>query len=238
MKRLFEHLVGSAPLAACIISLLSPQKTWAYAFVYHFDIGGDPVFSGTPPDGAAPWLNVVVQDITPGTIRLSVLNLLIGPEKLSELYLNLNTSLDPTSLNFTAVANSDGFSLPTIDQGLNAFQAGGGGRYDLRLNFSQSAAAAFTAGEYVIYDVTGITGLTATDFLFPGQSAGGHGPFLAAAHIQAIMSSGADDSTSSSGWIAPSEATPYTIPEPNALSLIFLPVSAWIWRRFRRNQIA
>src|SRR5690349_9683000 len=114
MKRFFLHL---GIFVACAAVTLNSTPASAYSFVYHFDTGGDPIFSGTPPVSPAPWVDALFQDVTPGTVLLTISNPgLTANEKLTEFYINLDPALSPTSLNFTPVANSGGFTLPTIDQ--------------------------------------------------------------------------------------------------------------------------
>lgn len=232
MKRFFK--AGSIVVfATCSIACFIPRQA-AATFVYHFNIGGDPVFSGTPPSGSPPWIDATFQDSSPGTVLLTIANVgLSSGEKLTELYFNLNPSKLATSLTFTHVSDSGGFVLPTIGRGENAFQAGGDGKYDILFSFSQSRAAAFTAGEYLTYQITGIPGLIASDFIGLSLPAGGHGPFLAAGHVQGISVAGGG---STSGWIAPSQFTTIPVPEPSSAALLLLTgVGAWVSRRFGRS---
>jgi hypothetical protein len=67
------------------------------------------------------------------------------------------------------------------------FQAGGDGRYDILFDFPPppgQQAARFNAGEFLMYDITGIDSLTANDFNFLATSAGGFGPYLSVARFQ------------------------------------------------------
>ncbi|MGN6643759.1 MAG: PEP-CTERM sorting domain-containing protein [Verrucomicrobiota bacterium] len=219
--------------AACSLASFIPSQA-AATFVYHFNIGGDPVFSGTSPSGSSPWVDATFQDVSPGTVLLTFENVgLSSGEKLTELYFNLDPAKQATSLTFTHVSDSGGFVLPTISRGENAFQAGGDGKYDILFSFSQSRAAAFTAGEYLTYQITGITGLIASDFIGLSLPAGGHGPFLAAGHVQGINVSGGG---STSGWIAPSQFTTIPVPEPSSAALLLLTgISALYSRRFSRK---
>src|SRR6185503_10467667 len=88
-----------------------------------------------------------------------------------------------------------------ITEGVNAFKADGDGKYDVLFQFSTTPGDSFTGGEQISYLITGITGLDAMDFYrFLSLPAGGHGPFFAAGHVQAISYG------EGSGWIAPSDS--------------------------------
>jgi hypothetical protein len=239
MKRFICRLGSIAACAACAITLLAPAKASAYAFVYHFDIGGDPIFSGTPPAASAPWVDAIFQDVAPGVVLLTITNTgLSAAEKLTEFYINLSPALDPLSLSIANVGSSGGFTLPSINQGLNAFKADGDGKYDVRFNFAQPPAGAFTGGEYVTYQISGIASLDATDFIYLSQPAGGHGPFYAAGHVQAIDASSITDETCASGWIAPTTFSEIPIPEPTSASILMVVGGIWLTRRFGRKSRA
>src|SRR5690242_3867209 len=83
---------------ACAVTvLMSPVKSSA-DFLYLFDH----TWTGTGPAGPAPWISELFQDLGGGAVSLTISNAgLSGTEYLQELYVNLNTSLDPTKLTFT-----------------------------------------------------------------------------------------------------------------------------------------
>jgi hypothetical protein len=174
----------------------------------------DGTFSGTPPAGSSPWTTMSFHDIAPGTISLTISNVgLTGTEFISELDFNLNTSLNPISLQFTNVGGSGGFTLPVITTGVNFEKADGDGFFDIEFTFGSTAGTRFTADDYVTYQIGGIAGLTVADFAFLSAPAngGGVGPYYAAAHIQST-------SGGNSGWVAPSGVT--VVPEPTSGSLL------------------
>ncbi len=225
-----------AACSALVAALLCPLTLTANVLIYHFDIGGDPIFSGTPPAGPPPWIDATFADIAPGTVQLTVAAVgLTGTEKVTEFYLNLDPALAATSLAFGFVSGTGAFNLPAIQTGTDAFKADGDGKYDILFNFSQTPATAFTGGDSVTYQITGISGLTASSFVFYSAPAGGHGPFLAAAHVQGISATSTSDTTTYSGWLAPSQVSP--IPEPASAALLLLAGgSAWFTRRLTRNR--
>jgi hypothetical protein len=195
---------------------------WARADVLNFQMSSN--FSGTMPTGPTPWVNVSFADVTPGTVLLTVSNVDITPgEKVSELYLNLNPNLAPTSLVFANLGGSPGVTAPLPSLGVNAFKADGDGKYDILFQFSQPPTNSFTAGDYLSYQITGIPTLRAVDFEYLSAPAGGHGPFDAAAHVQGIAATDIIDTTATSGWIAPgpSDVVVVAVPEPR-LGTFFL----------------
>ena len=199
MKRLFF----SAIPAALLLSSNLQASDFSLEFVS--------TFSGTPPAGSNVWSWMLFQDVAPGTVSLTISNSgLTANEFIGELDFNLRTNLNPTSLLFANVGGSGGFSLPSIATGLDFEKADGDGFYDIEFTFDTSAAGRFGAGEYVVYQISGIAGLTASDFAFLSApaSGGGAGPFFAAAHIQSI--GGAGDS----GWVSPGQVT--AVPEPTS----------------------
>lgn len=175
-------------------------------------------FSGTAPDGPAPWVSALFQDEGPGTVRLTISNLNVGAtEKITELYLNLNPIYSAPNLHFNFLGGSTGVTAPMPSLGTDAFKADGDGKYDILFQFGLTPNVALTTGDYLSYDITGIPNLTATDFAFLSLPAGGHGPFYSAIHVQGITASGTTDDTTYSGWVAPNEIT--TVPEPSAAAI-------------------
>lgn len=226
MKRVIRNVGITVACFLCAITFTSRAN--AFGYIYHFNIGGDQDnFSGTQPSSPPPWVDMYFQDAGAGAVSLTISNVgLTATEKLTQLYVNLNPTLDPTSLIFTPVSSTAGVFVPTlangaITEGVNAFKADGDGKYDVLLNFSTTPGDSFNGGEYVSYLITGITGLNAMDFYrFLSLPAGGHGPFFAAAHIQSISYG------EGSGWIAPSDSPSgveeITVPEPASASLLLL----------------
>jgi len=125
--------------------------------------------------------------------------------------------------------------MPSL--GLNAFKADGDGKYDILFQFAQTPANSFTSGEHLTYLISGIGGMTASDFVYLSMPAGGHGPFFSAIHMQGIGSTGVTDTGSLSGWVSPSDVTIVPVPEPTvaAFALVLAGLAggrAWLRRRF------
>jgi hypothetical protein len=200
-----------AALALCAIS--------ARAEVIAFDLSVE--FSGgTAPAGAAPWIRATFDDGGgTGSVTLTLTSVnLVDAEFVSDWDFNLDPSLDPAALLFSAATKTGTFGDPVINLGVDLFQADGDGSYDLEVAFDMAPAAdRFGAGDSVEYTITGIAALTAGSFAFPSAPAGGSGPFLTAAHVQGIGVEGAG-----SGWV--------TVPEPSAGLLVLLAIGAVVVR--------
>ena len=210
--KLARATLGSAHFAVLAFAAVALMAGGASGAVIQYDLSME--FSGaTPPEGAAPWLRVTIDDGgTPGSVTLSISDVnLTGTESLKVLMLNLDPAMDPTLLDFSAPTKTGSLDSPSIGLGVDAYQADGDGKFDIQFEFSDGggASARFGVGEAVSYTVTGIGAMTADSFDFLSAPAGGHGPYPVAAHVGSIGTSGND-----SGWI--------TVPEPTSLSLIAL----------------
>ena len=237
-KVLFRIFRYKFAIALTGVVLLSPFKSNAATGIgYNFD---NEFSSGTPPAGLGPWITATIQTVTPGTVQLTVANSgLIGSEFISGLYLNLNTNFNPLNLSISYVSSVGSFTIPsigagTIERGTDSFKADGDGKYDVLFDFSTVSGSTFGAGESITYQISGIAGLTANDFVYLSAPNGGHGPFFAAAHVQGI---GADGSLS--GWVEPSlGAQPILLPEPSSAALLGLSLGCVAFLRRSKNQRA
>jgi hypothetical protein len=194
--------------------------TWAFTSSAQADfltIEATFEFSGaTPPAGSTPWLTAVFDDEnTPGTVKMKLeATNLVADEFVSVWMFNLDPTLDPTLLSFSEVSRVGTFADPTITTGVDAFMADGDGKFDIRVQFSVAGGGAvrFGPGESIIYQISGIAGLSAASFDYLSAPAGGHGPFPMAAHVQGIGEGGED-----SGWVTGDPGI--LIPEPGSMVL-------------------
>ena len=70
----------------------SAAKAADYEFIF------DTTFSGTSPSGGGPCIDVMLHELGPGNVSVTISNGgLQATEFISGLHLNLNTNLSPTS---------------------------------------------------------------------------------------------------------------------------------------------
>jgi hypothetical protein len=217
-------------IGALVAVLFPAHSLRADAFVYHF---GD-VFSGDSPVSLnRPWSDALFQDVTPGTVRLTISNLaLTRRESVKDMFFNLNPNLHPENLQFSFVSGVGRFDLPAISKGINLFRADDDSLYDLKFSFASGGTVnrRFGARESLVMDISGISGLQAMDFASLSSPTCDTGPFYAAAHIQRI---GRD--ASGSGWIVPIGNQVSIIPEPSSALLGFLGLAACLARRLAKG---
>jgi hypothetical protein len=228
LQRSMATVLKGAAILAVAAGVLVPRQVTAESFLYQFA----QAFSGTAPASTnGPWIDGLFQTITPGAVRLTVSNLnLTGSENVDYLYLNLNPALNVTKLQFAFAGSGGSFTTPKVDKAEDGYKADGDGLYDIRFDFAQNGGvkSLFGAGDYLVCNISGISNLTASDFVFKSTPAGGAGPFYAAAHVQRIGAG------SLSGWIDASSVSPSPVPEPAALGLGALGAGLWLARRRTR----
>jgi hypothetical protein len=168
---------------------------------------------GTTPEGTSPFLTATFDDSVggPNDVQLTMsASGLVDQESVVLWFFNFNPALDPTQITFTPVNNAA--SVPnSISTGVNAFMADGDGNFDILFDFPPApgnTAARFTAGETVVYDLTYISPIDASDFNFASEMGAGNGTYLSAAHVTRI---GPNDDLS--GFIG-------AVPEP-ATAMLF-----------------
>ena len=177
------------------------------------DIDPNFTFTGTPPVGAAPWLQIGVADTAaPGTVQVTVTAVdLQGSENVSGLYLNTDPALDSelASLKFSYVSGVDPTSFSAAPDG---FKADGDGKYDLLLGFGTGVSGLMggAGNNQSVFDLSA-PGLMATSFEFVSSKGGGTGQYYAAAQVQNTGGSGI------SGWIG-----------AQSFSVVPLPGAAWL----------
>jgi hypothetical protein len=158
----------------------------------------DEFSGGQQPQGS---VSVAFSDGGTDAVLLTITGDLEETEFMESLYLNFNPAylptFDATNLTFNLVSSSGIGGAPSVSTGVDAFKADGDGLYDILIDFDTDPPGdRFDNSDSVIYSITGITGLVADDFNFLSAPAGGHGPFVAAAHIQGVGTNG-------SGFVAP-----------------------------------
>ena len=216
-------LTGTTTGIFFLVMLLAGLTSGADAAVITFQASNE--FSGgTSPAGAAPWVTATFQDTVPGvvTMTLTATNL-TGSEFISNYYFNIDSSMNPSNLTFSAPVKTGSFTSPSINLGTDSYKADGGGYFDINLSFATSSGAnsRFTAGDSVSYTISGVSGLSASSFNFLSSPSGGNGVHPDASHVQGIGTDG-----SYSGWVS--------TPEPATMGLLVLGGLAMLARRKRQ----
>lgn len=201
-----RRLVSIAALGLALGGLSLAGEAQAVTFNLDHEFSG-----GTNPSGKAPWLRATFTD-TAGGVLLTMDNLLQGSTEFADAwYFNLDTELNPSSLTFTYVSGQQTAGAPL--HATDSFKADGDGWFDVKFAWTtQNNADRFTQGEQSVFLISGISGLTASEFWYSSLPGGGNGTWDTAAHVQGI-------SPNDSGWIG-YKGTPQTVPEPGTILLL------------------
>ena len=208
----------------------APRDAMAGSWSVYFDtyFGASATDPGTP----IPWATMTLSDAGAGTVLLAISNSpsLGSTVKLDDLYLNFNPNLGVNSLNFSLYGSSGGFAAPTVTTGEDSFMVSQDGKFDVKLQFSTGGggASTFGAGEYALFQISGINGLNADDFKF--FSSGNGGQSEAIGHLLGLGTG------NGSAWILPGDIT--TVPEPGIAGLLSVGFGVLIlqWRKVRASQ--
>jgi len=147
----------------------------------------DQTLIGNPPAGPTPWLTAVFSDVSPGTVDLTLSAPgLTGSEMVNQWFFNLNPALNASALNFAQTGATGSFASPGVGVGTDSFKAPYDGKYDIMFSFSSAVGSQFSQGDSLSFSITGIAGLTASDFVYQNTASSGHGQLYAAANIQTI----------------------------------------------------
>jgi hypothetical protein len=202
-------------------------------------VGSDIEFSNgqAPASAIHPWVLLTIADNGPNSVLLKLTAPhLTASENISEFDFNIDPALtmDLDHLIFSNLVKGGSFDTPTISQGEDGFKADGDGKYDIQFLFTVggNVSKTFTTGDSLQYTITG-AGISASSFDFISTPAGGHGPFITAAHVQNTTGVG----NGGSGWVADTTGgniTTQTVPEPSSVALFALgSVGMVVWGRQR-----
>ena len=175
-------------------------------------------YSGTPPNGAAPWLTATFADQGLNLVRLTLTaTFLNGSEDVKEWGFNINPALNASlgSLTFTHIS---GATAAAFSKSVDNINEGPSHDYDFQFDWGSGSNSVFTAGVSSVYDLGGISGLNANSFNFASNGSGGH--YFSAAHVQ---NTGSD--FEGSAWIGAPGSVISTVPEPTHAGLLMLGVA-------------
>jgi len=223
----------SLPLIGAAVLLLSPCRIHAMVEAVNPNtiLSLSTVFAGKPsPGGTNPWIAVTLANTDNHTVAVT----LEAPglprgESVSKIYLNLNSSLNLTNLDFSIGNNTAG---PTAaSTGAEAFRTSGGGYFDLLFSFPPTCGAKFTAGTEVTVYVSSSGDLSTADFLYPSTLRCGAGQsYTAAARLRGL---GCTDQRT---WVGAAAFSP--IPEPANLAAWIAAVALVATYLIRRRSVA
>ncbi|MBN1443934.1 MAG: PEP-CTERM sorting domain-containing protein [Planctomycetes bacterium] len=167
-----------------------------------------------------------VVTLTIDATHLAGSNPLGDTEHLKALYLNLDPSVDASTLEFTI----GGSEVPEdfVSMGLSSLKADGDGYFDVLFDFQTSSVGVLGAGDTISIEISGegLTAASLTDYLSSSVSGGdANDGYPIAAHIGGIGEGGAG-----SGW--------FTVPEPGSMVLVLFGMGGagfLGWRKRRRS---
>jgi len=191
-----------------------------------FELGT--VLGGATPTSTSPWLTATFTDATPGQVTLTFQSHLDVPsEFIGEISLNINPAFNPASLSFLQLSGPSLQQPPSLSEdGIQLSGAGNSGSgFDILLSWpTANGQNRFGGTESVSFDITGPANLTWSDFDFYNTVHGQNGEAIIGAHIQGIPAGGG--ATGSSAIIQ-------DIPEPSALAIFAIALTAFALRRAR-----
>lgn len=221
-------VVVTVALIGIPLLLLSGTAS-AATVTFNYDIS----FGSVTPDGPAPYVTSIFDDGgSAGTVVLTMMvAATVNDADVTDMYFNLDPSLDPTLLTFSRVSGTGPIDADVTPlTGVDAFTADGDGMFDILFELPPppgGQSVRFNAGEDLVYQISGIPTLTASSFNIFSDPAGSFGPFLSAAMFVDTGPGGLN-----SDFVG-------AIPEPSTLTLLSLGIlliagAAWR-RRLRRS---
>jgi hypothetical protein len=192
----------------------------------NFELGT--VLGGATPTSTAPWLTASFSDALPGQVTLILQSHLnVASEFIGEVCLNLNPAVNPASLTFVQLSGPSLQGPPSLSEDGIKLPGGGssGVGFDILLKWpTGNGQDRFGGNEAVSFDITGPADLTWSDFDFYNTVNGQDGEAIIGAHLQGIPLGGG--TTGSAAIIQ-------DVPEPGALAIFAIALTAFALRRAR-----
>jgi hypothetical protein len=192
-------------VAFFVVAFASPAMAATIQLDFDHDFSNPLDLNSEIPAGPTPWMTAVFDDGgSAGSVTLTVsVSGTVGDANVTAIYLNSGSG----GLSFSTVDDS-AVSSSSITYGSNAYQAGSDGEFDIYIDLPPPGGDRLTAGESLIFDITG-AGITASTFWLESNSteASVTGPFYGAAKFQ-----GTGEGGENSAWVA-------AVPVPGAVWL-------------------
>jgi hypothetical protein len=216
-------------VAFFVVSFASPAMAAIVQLDFNHDFSNQLDPGSELPDGPDPWMTAVFDDGgLAGSVTLTVsVAGTVGAAEVWSVYLNSAVG----GLSFTTVDDS-AVTSSSIVYGSNAYQAGSDGEFDILIDLPPPGGNRFTAGESIIYNITG-TGITASTFWLQSNPTESSvtGPFYGAAKFLSTgecVEVNEECIYENSAWVA-------AVPVPAAVWLFGSALAGLGW--MRRKQI-
>jgi hypothetical protein len=172
--------------------------------------------NGSSPSGSTPWATATFHTVSPGTVTLTLDNLL-GSTQFIPTWL-FNFSGDASALTFSYVSGNHATITADATQDLSGGNQIKAGLFNILFSWptNNSSADRFSAGETTVYTITGGS-ITANSFDFLSANKpnpnGSNGGWISVAEVRGIPPQGASGSIGATGGTV-------ATPEPASLLLL------------------
>jgi len=222
----YNHMKTSIMAAVLLAGAAFTTHTYAGSL----DFGLDSEFSGTFfPGPTVPWLSASFVDTAPNTVQLTLSATSLYPTAyVSEWDFNFNPAANLSALTITPTIGGVGIvAAPTITKSTDSILLDTtGGDADIQMKFLNND---FTAGESIVFNITGIAGLNSSFFNYASVNST-TGPWYTAA--QAVVPCPTCGGFSLA-WIGDCTSTPNNTPEPATMAILgsFIAFGVYLKRR-------
>ena len=209
MKKLVSRLL----ILLCAFAVLNgvgicPQIADASTLTFEYN----DMYHGDELGSAVPWLTATFDDqISTGTVLLTLTANLTGEERLEYLYFNLDPALDPSLLQITHISGVvPKRNYPKVDE--DEYKAKKTGKYDIKFKFpdeEEASKGGFVGDLSSVFMISGIDSLSAESFEFlSAPEDNDYGISYSAAKIKGSVS-----------WVRPTSSSS-AVPEPATMLLV------------------